>query len=232
MKKIIALILALTLALTLAACNKSGDNPTGDNSTPGTSSTPGTTIKPSDTWADYYVADPSVKVFDEPEKKNEERNTLLDSDLAATDIHLGIDTKKIIDETYKKYGKYLNVNITKSAMYVGIVTGVNSSFFQSKGNITGISDTALNKVNDFLKEKGEQQLDVKNPEHSITAMWLAVSFYFDPEYVGDGLPGRTMAMPFGLARSNQNNAEAEHNAEAYWSIYASLFNLMDGHLYY
>ena len=63
-KRMIAILLTavLSLSLLLTACNKSGDNPTGDNSTPGTS---GTTngdkkepeLKPNTDISKYYSAD-------------------------------------------------------------------------------------------------------------------------------------------------------------------------------
>jgi len=226
MKKIIALILALTLALTLAACNKSGDNPTGDNSTPGTSSTPGTTSKPSDTWADYYVADPSVKVFDEPETQNTEEQAKLEKSIDDKDEVFNIDIKNTIDEVYNKYEKYLNVNITKSAMMVAMSTATSAPFCSKENNITGISPNALQKVNDFLKSKGEEQLDAKNPKQNIAALWIAASLYFDPNYNSE-YPYYYIAMPFGLARANTEQGNAEWNANNFWPIYVSLFDLVE-----
>jgi len=215
MKKIIALILALTLALTLAACNKSGNNPTGDNSTPGTSSTPGTTSKPSD--------NASKPVLVEPEIMNTETKARIDNRIANLNGRYGIDIENSIDKIYDQYWKYINEKFNKTIILVGVDLGT-SSTFTSKDNLTGISDKAMNDVNKLLKEKGEQELDIKNPEQNIAALWIAASLYFDPNYKGDGEKFRDITMAFGLARADSRANDAERNASELWSVYASLFS--------
>jgi len=76
--------------------------------------------------------------------------------------------------------KYLNVNITKNAIRVGIVTSATSSAYNPQDNITGISNAALQKANDFLTSKGETSLDVKNPKQNIAAIWIAASLFYEP----------------------------------------------------
>jgi len=61
-KRMIAIFLAvvLSLSLMLTACNKSGDNPTGENSTPGTTSggdIGNSEMKPNTDVSKYYSAD-------------------------------------------------------------------------------------------------------------------------------------------------------------------------------
>ena len=223
--RIIAVLLtaALTLSLLLAACNKGSDNPTGDNSTPGTSSAPsgGDTTKP-DTWTDYYVADPKEKVFDEPETPNTEKKAELDDNMAVVNSWLKIDVDEAINRVYEKYGEYLNVNITKNVIRVICVIDTGK-----EENYLGISDTAMNKVNDFLKNKGKEPLDIKNPEQNIAAMWIAISLYFDPDYTGEhsNLPYYYLAWPYSLVRIDGSRRTSTEYANDFWSIYVTLFDL-------
>jgi hypothetical protein len=197
-----------------------GENNTPDTSTPtGTlseSNTPDTSTLPQ---TPKYTMPP----YDETKKAELNEYIVEFSKIA------GVDIENAINEIYEKYSSFINVNISKDAIRVGTITGTGSSYYNAKGgNLTGVSPAALEKVNGFLTDNGEKPLDSSNPEQNITALWLAVSLYYDPDYVHENEtykndPCNDIAMAFGLARANSSAGDAEHIRDEFWSVYVSLF---------
>lgn len=234
-----AILAALALSLLLTACGKSGDTtPTGDNTTPGVidTQTPNTRLDnatESDNTSGTADSTPSG-TSEMPEEIEESKYKMppydeawkaeIDEHIAAFNNASGIDIENILDKVYEKYRKYLNVNMTKDVIRIGIVTGTGSSYYKSfGGNETGISPDAMKKVNDFLAANGEGELDSGISEQNIAALWIAASLYYDPDFVGEDICD-DIARPFGLARANpsiQDNAEIL--ASSFWSSYVSLF---------
>lgn len=173
------------------------------------------------------VTDPSSKPTETPKyvmpAYDKEKKAELDESIAHYSNVAGIDIESTIEDVHKKYGQFINVNMTEDTIRVGIITGANSSYYGSKGaNLTGISPDAVSKVNDFLSSQGEEPLDPKDPAQNIAALWLAVSLYYDPDY-STSYPCDDIARPFGLARADSKPDDAERNSNRFWTIYVNLY---------
>lgn len=241
---LLAAVLALSLLLT--ACNSGGDTtPTGGNTTSGSQTTPDATdpstdaaTEPDNTPSEAESSSPDTNEapteIQEPKYNmppyDEAQKAELDEYITHFNSVGGIDIENVINEVYEKYGEYINVNITKDAIRVGIITGDYSAYYKSDGsNLTGISPNALKKVNDFLADNGEEELDSEVPEQNIAVLWLAASLYYDPDYVHESDtykddPCNDIAMAFGLARADSSReGDAELKRDAFWSAYVNLF---------
>ena len=243
-KRTIAIILAkvLLLSLMLTACGKSGDNPTGDNSTPGTSSTPGGTSDGSNTPKPTETPKYKMPPYDK------EYKAFLDNNIASIGEidgqRLDIDLDNTLDKIYEKYSQYLNVNISKDAVKIMIGNRTLSTYVHGMGkmavlNITGISPDTITKANDFLVSKGEKPLGITDPdslkthnemlagirmepvsailtpEENITAFWLAASLFYDPdlEILKEiNIPCYDIAMALALTMVDPAKRETTGNA--------------------
>ena len=213
MKKLFAIILALSLALSLTACNKSGDTPTGDNSTPGTSdtSTPeatsgGDTTTPGNnngagkapTWADPSKYDKGIKA---------------DTDERISEIGKwsGIDVDNALIEAVEEYGQFFNENITPEALRAALT--MNTTLLSERaGNISGISNYSLEKVNIFLASKGKNALDVKNPKESIAALGIAATIFYQPNFADRGSTLKDLAAAFSCGFSDTGEVNSLANS--------------------
>jgi len=161
-----------------------------------------------------------------PEWGDDHMNEAINNNLNYLGDVAGISIDDAIESAYQKYGSYLNDNITKDAIRVGMAITAGTPFYDKNGNISGISSNALKDVNDLLASNDEAALDKNDPEQSIAALWLAASLYYDTDMY-NGIPGYDIALPFGLARADSSPGSAENEADTFLSVYRSLFHLTD-----
>jgi len=242
-RSIAAVLLILALALSLTAC-KNDDTPTDDITPSDVEYSPGVSSSAipsddSDTEDDPVIETPAVNTprptnmgpapgasVYEAEGVDDQMNEGVNNNLNYYSDIAGISIDGAIESAYQKYGSYLNDNITKDAIRVGMAIAAGAPFYDENGNISGISSNALKDVNDFLSSNNGAALDKTDPEQSIAALWLAASLYYDIDMY-NGIPGYDIAFPFGLARADTSPGSAENEADTFLSVYRSLFHLTD-----
>jgi len=207
-KRTIALLLAavLMLSLMLTACKKSGDNPTGDNSTPGTSSTPGASGNGDSTPTTSGTNTPAKKNFAwlEPGKYDTEKKVYVDEQIA----YIGgdeVDIDKLILEAFTEYNEYINENITLESVRTAIVVSRVTTEHKGNKNLTKMPQSSLTKVNDYLKSNGAEPLDSTNYKQDIAALAIAASLSFVSNWdnAGSALYDITMAFCYAYSGTNE-----------------------------
>lgn len=131
--------------------------------------------------------DKPVVLLPDPESISEEEVAKREEDLAMFNQLGGISVEDAIDEAYEKYGRYLNENISKHCVRIGITTYLSWNDPKSD-NLCVISPAASKIVNELLKDNGEDTLNISDPKQNIAILWLAASLYYDPDFVDQWAP--------------------------------------------
>ena len=179
-KRAIALLLAAVLALSLmlTACNKGGDNPTGDNATPGTSSSPEGTASGGDATPGNTNTTP--KTWLDPSKYDTEKKTRIDEISANAQTKadkIDVDINSAIEGAFAEYGEYFDGRITCEAVRTAIALRLEGEQLE-KSNISRIKNEPFNQASDFIVGKGKQALDITDPVQNIAAFAIATTLQF------------------------------------------------------
>jgi len=189
MKKIIPVIsLSLSASIFLTSCSfkipdltsfgKSSGTPAssgqseGPNSTESTTSTPGKQngklVFPN--MPDYN----GYFDFEATEYSEEGRKVISEEHEFLTGM-IGTDIPAAINGAIEKYGKHFLDYIPEYALKAAVRPMTGEPFLRQKieGNVTGITDDALSKVNKFLGENDLEPLDAKDPEQNVAAFAIA-----------------------------------------------------------
>ena len=179
----------------------------------------------------------------------------IDTTIVSLGERAGVDIDNALNIIHENYGKYLDVNISKDAIRVGIVMSVRSSYSHGKApeiNITGISPDTITKTNEFLVSMGEEPLGISDPdllaahnemlrgigaepvpailtpEENITAFWLATSLFYNPNIESTLGICADIALPFGAAWANPTIPDDAKNLASYFlSRYIGLYGGWD-----
>ena len=206
-KKVMAAILAVVLifCFMLTACNKGGETPNGDNSTPGTVME---TPNGEDTTPSTSGNAPAKKDFAwlDPSKYDTAKKAEVD-DLIKYYGGDEVDIDKLIPEAFAEYSEFINENITFESVRTAIVASRVPMTYRSNKNLTKLPETSLKKVNDYLKSNGAEPLDSANYKQDIAALAIAASLFYETNWDNAGNALYDITMAFGRAYSGANEPD-------------------------
>jgi len=224
MKRVFCSVLAVLFLFGFAACGPGGNDPTGETTTPapGTTGPIGYTGDPNATTP-AATTQPTAPTKPKPEKPvsyDKETKEMIDAVINLLSENEEIDVNKTIKGVYEEYSEFLNEDINEDALKVALTLRAGS--YASIANLSGISNNALIKVNDFLESKGLNPLDIKNTAENIKAFLLAASLFYDPN--GSWSPYKNLGTAFANARSEDGQLDSMYISQ-FIGTYMTLGNL-------
>jgi|GEM_PF-5628535 len=178
MKKIFSvLLLVWAAALLLTACKSNPESPASSGHSEGAGSAESASSAAEPLNPPGKLVFPNVpdynkffKITEESEKSVQStgRNQKTLSEMT------GLDIPAVVDSVIEKYGKYFLDYIPDYILKIAIAPRMGlPGLKQEEGNVSGITDDAAAKANEFLGNNGIEPLDIKDPEQNIAAFAIA-----------------------------------------------------------